>query len=406
MEIIDNYEVPKLPFNQSQLRNSIISPRKSPSKWYTKLLKRDSDSTFSFSCQLKWRLDQAQEQIEEDHDRYSLVTDDCLDYSGSGGSSTETSDSEPEKQPNYSITRNQFKENYFLGVEIGCGATCTVHLVTKKKSGERFAAKIIPTKKVFTKHFKTISKEITIIKTLNHPNIIKLYECFLTLDNVYIIMDFVDGDELFEEMLKRRIFSENAARAIVKQILEPLIYLHKKNIAHRDIKPENIKFSGPSSMKLLDFGFARYLQVEGNNNNANLPSGTLGYEAPEILMNAKNQTTAVDMWAVGVIVYTMLCGYTPFTSDEMFHEEDQINNTPFWVMFNENTPRLRRSIMEAQFNFDSYHWKDVSSDAKDFISGLLTVDPSQRLKAEDAINHPWLKTPLDITSITLSLRQL
>ncbi|GAM26144.1 hypothetical protein SAMD00019534_093190, partial [Acytostelium subglobosum LB1] len=427
---------PKLPFKE-QLRSQII-PRRSPSKLFTRLIKRDSDSvlsfspkTYSFSVE-----DDSSGKESKEIEKITLETDDCLDYCGSGqssGSNSDSSDSEYSsstssrggvlsKQNDNSIanSRNQFRENYFLGVEIGSGATSTVYLVTRKKSGERYAAKIIPTKNIFTKYFKTISKEIAIIKKLNHPNIIKLYECFLTLENLYIVMEFVDGDELFDVMLRRRVFSEAKAKVIIRQILDPLAYLHKQNIAHGDLKPENIKFNGAkTSVKLLDFGFARLLVADGakdkdkdkqekqekEKEKENLGSGTLGYEAPEIITNSRKQTCAVDMWALGVIIYTMLCGYTPFVSDEMYHDEDHIDSTPFWAMFNENTLALRNAIKNGQYTFSTYHWRDVSDEAKDFISQLLTVDPEQRMKAEDALKHPWFKSVLDLTSISLSIRE-
>eukprot|EP01133_Synstelium_polycarpum_P018872 gene18872-22574_t len=343
---MQDYILPGLPFSPAQLKTSIVSPRKrSPSKLFTKLIKRDSDSVLHMSPSKCFNLASS----------FGCSTDDNLDYSGSGYDHNSSSDDEP------MVNRNQFSETYHLGVLIG------------ESSGKRFAAKILPTRHIFTKDYKAISKEIAIIQRLDHPSIIKI----------------VEGIELFDEIIGRRVFEESHARLVIRKIIDPLIYLHQNNIAHRDIKPENIKLFHGTAIKILDFGFARALI----DNQTNLPAGTLGYEAPEILTNSY-QSCAVDMWALGVIVYIMLSGYPPFLSSDDHREDDALNNNPFWLMMNDDTPTLRQSIKDGRYNFDTDHWNHISPEAKNFITQLLTIDPSKRLRAQDALKHPWFQLPL------------
>ncbi|EGG23844.1 hypothetical protein DFA_05980 [Cavenderia fasciculata] len=402
---------------QEELKNSLKSPRRrSPSKIFTKLVKRDSDTTvLNHAYQVKRALMESVREVNNS-------TDDCLDYgSDSENESCSSAASSPTRSPTTCCSiitnRNQFDESYTIGPLIGEGSTCKVYCATNKKDKKKYAAKVIPTKKIFKKDFKLVSKEIGIIKSLDHPNIIKLHDTYITLENVYIIMDFVDGKELFDEILEKRILSEDYAKSITKQIIGALLYLHNNRhtaIAHRDLKPENIKFSSrTNSIKLLDFGFAGYLN---NNSKPNDPSlspsssspsssadriGTLGYEAPEIVTGNSNITCKVDMWALGVITYIMLCGYPPFFSQQEYREDNYLNYYPFWLLFNEDTAYLRESIIDSKFDFSSDHWTSVSDDAKHFIASLLKVNVDERMSALEAVSHPWLLSR-DLSSATVS----
>jgi len=155
-------------------------------------------------------------------------------------------------------------------------------------------------------------------------------------------------------------------------VLSGVKYLHDHDIVHRDLKPENILFrtKDPSSdIVIADFGIAKHLESSGE--QLTTVAGSFGYVAPEIL-NHKGHGRPVDLWSIGVITYMLLCGYTPFRSDDM--------------------KELVRQTTEARVNFHDRYWKNVSDEAKDFIRTLLNPNPVRRLTAEQALAHPWLTT--------------
>lgn len=177
------------------------------------------------------------------------------------------------------------------------------------------------------------------------------------------------------------------ARDLIRQILEPLAYLHAQGIAHRDLKPENIMFvheNDTKNIKLLDFGFAKVVDVAHPEVSM---VGTLGYKAPEIF-NKEPYSTQCDMWALGVIAYILLCGFPPFFSQE--HYKDMVNNAPFWFFFNDETDTLVDQIKAGAVKFPDSHWSKLSPQAKSFVQSLLTVDPRDRMTADAALHHPWM----------------
>lgn len=192
---------------------------------------------------------------------------------------------------------------------------------------------------------------------------------------------------MFDEIVDRRTFSEVDARDLIKEILEPLAYLHAQGIAHRDLKPENIMFVSEEDtkhIKLLDFGFAKAVNVDSTDVSM---VGTLGYKAPEIFKK-EPYSTKCDMWALGVIAYILLCGFPPFFSEE--HYKDMVNNAPFWFFFNDETPLLVDQIKRGNVSYPDSHWAGISSQAKSFVQSLLQVEPTDRATARDALNHPWM----------------
>ena len=187
--------------------------------------------------------------------------------------------------------------------------------------------------------------------------------------------------------MDRRTFNEVDARDLIRQILEPLAYLHKQGIAHRDLKPENIMFvneDDTKNIKLLDFGFAKVIDVAHPEVSM---VGTLGYKAPEVF-NSEPYTTQCDMWALGVMAYILLCGFPPFFSQE--HYKDMVNNAPFWFFFNDETDTLIDQIKRGKVAYPDSHWSKLSKEAKSFVQSLLVVDPKVRATAEASLNHAWM----------------
>jgi len=220
------------------------------------------------------------------------------------------------------------------------------------------------------KSAKRIQTEVSILKNTHHPNIIPLHDVVDTNESLYLVMELVTGGELFDKIVEKKSYSEKDACTVVTHILNAILYLHQINIAHRDLKPENllIKSSNDDTHVMIsDFGLSRVL---GQNSMAYTACGTPYYVAPEVL-SEKGYNTQVDLWSIGVITYFLLAGFPPFMGDAFIEVVEQ--------------------ILAADFEFDPEYWKDISDEAKDFVSKLLVTDPDVRMTATQALQHSWIK---------------
>ena len=259
--------------------------------------------------------------------------------------------------------------------ELGKGAYAVVHKCKRKSDGKELAVKICDRTKLSGEEEEGLQDEISILKALDHGNIVKLYDVFEEMDKYYLVMEMCNGGELFDRIVLKQKYNEKEARDLIKILLEAIKYIHDNRVVHRDLKPENLLLESKNddaNVKIADFGFAQRLE---DNQLLKDQCGTPGYVAPEII-RMKLYDTKVDMWSIGVISYIILAGYPPFYS------EDQ--------------KKLFRKIKNGEYVFHSPHWDDVSQDAKDYISGLLTVNPASRLSADDALKHPWITSADDV----------
>jgi len=262
------------------------------------------------------------------------------------------------------------RDKYTLGEEIGRGGFSIVFDAKCKTDNEKYAVKIVE-KNLIQEDIKLLKREIDIMKKVDHPNILKLIEIFEDDEKVYIIMELVNGSELFDRIVDKGYYSEKNTVHIVKQILSAVQYLHSMEIAHRDLKPENLLCSGSGSneiVKIADFGLSK---VFAGDEQLVTSCGTPGYVAPEVLM-CESYDKSVDMWGIGIITYILLAGYPPF--------------------YAENDTALFEKIMNAEYDFEDECWDDVSDLAKDFIKHLLVKDPVERFTAEQALKHEWITT--------------
>ncbi|KAJ3172757.1 hypothetical protein HDU87_007845 [Geranomyces variabilis] len=264
---------------------------------------------------------------------------------------------------------------YKTGRSLGQGSYAIVKEAVKISTGEKFAVKVI-SKKLMRGREHMILNEIEVLKKLSkgHPNIVTLWDYFETPNNLYLVIDLCLGGELFDRICDKGSFYEGDAADIVRTVLDAVGYLHDHHIVHRDIKPENLLFKRKDSLKdlmIADFGLSKIVD-EDKFEGLMTTCGTPGYMAPEVIEKT-GHGKPVDLWSIGVLAYFLLSGYTPFDYDAAT-QADEINN-----------------ILHCRYNFASEYWSDVSDVAKDFISKLLIVDPHQRMTAQQALAHPWMR---------------
>uniref|UniRef100_A0A3P8X503 calcium/calmodulin-dependent protein kinase n=1 Tax=Cynoglossus semilaevis TaxID=244447 RepID=A0A3P8X503_CYNSE len=264
----------------------------------------------------------------------------------------------------------RFTEEYQLYEELGKGAFSVVRRCVKVLSGQEYAAKIINTKKLSARDHQKLDREARICRLLKHPNIVRLHDSISEEAHHYLIFDLVTGGELFEDIVAREYYSEADASHCIQQILEAVLHCHQMGVVHRDLKPENLLLASKSkgaAVKLADFGLA--IEVEGDQQAWFGFAGTPGYLSPEVLRKDP-YGKAVDLWACGVILYILLVGYPPFW------DEDQ--------------HRLYQQIKAGAYDFPSPEWDTVTPEAKDLINKMLTINPSKRITAAEALKHPWI----------------
>ncbi|KAG6308254.1 hypothetical protein E4U45_001824 [Claviceps purpurea] len=259
------------------------------------------------------------------------------------------------------------KAKYRFGKTLGAGT----YGVVREADGPtgKVAVKIILKKNVKGNE-KMVYDELDMLQRLKHPHIVRFVDWFESRDKFYIVTELATGGELFDRICEQGKFTEKDASQTIKQIMSAVDYLHDNDVVHRDLKPENLLYvtrEPDSNLILADFGIAKAL--DSKEETLKTMAGSFGYAAPEV-MEQKGHGKPVDMWSMGVITYTLLCGYPPFRS--------------------ENLRDLLRECTIAPVPFHERYWKDVSQDAKDFILGLIVPDPEKRSTSKEALNHIWL----------------
>jgi len=234
-----------------------------------------------------------------------------------------------------------------------------------KKSGRRVAVKFV-NKKLVEKP-QNLKSETNLLQSVNHPNVVQLIDICDTKDILFIVMELMEGGELYDEIVKRKSFTEKDASFIMKQLLCALTYLHDKNIVHRDLKLENLLLVKSNSLeiKIADFGLSKVYSGEA----LTTACGTPYYVAPEILMG-DGYNAKIDTWACGVLLYVLLSGRLPFSGD--------------------TDPELFNAIIAAELIWKKPQFDTVSNQAKDLIRKLITKDVDSRLTAREAFQHPFI----------------
>ncbi|XP_056270507.1 myosin light chain kinase family member 4 isoform X2 [Pseudoliparis swirei] len=250
---------------------------------------------------------------------------------------------------------------------LGGGRFGQVHKCIENSTGLLLAAKIIKARS--QKEKDVVRNEIQVMNQLNHPNLIQLYATFESRHDIILVMEYVEGGELFDRIIDENYnLTELDTVLFIRQICEGLQYMHKMYILHLDLKPENILCvsRATNKIKIIDFGLARRYKPR---EKLRVNFGTPEFLAPEVI-NYEFVSFPTDMWSLGVITYMLLSGLSPFLGDD---DNETLNN-----------------ILACQWNFEVDEFTDISDEAKEFITLLLVKSKSWRMSAAESLRHPWL----------------
>jgi len=277
-----------------------------------------------------------------------------------------------------SLTQSGIRKDYeLLHDELGKGKYGVVRPAVKRKTGEKVAVKILPKVSPEGKdEVKFAMREIAIMERVDHPNCVAFYGSYESSRHIYIVMELVSGGQLLERIVKKDHYSETEAAKVFVQVVSAIDYLHSKGVVHRDLKPENLLYkthAADSQIKICDFGLGRAVsmeEVQSGRSRFWSRCGSPDYVAPEVLMR-HGYGFECDVWSAGVILYIMLCGTPPFGHASIMIKFDRIK--------------------KGMYSFPESHWEGVSEEAKDMVSCMLMVDPTERQTCKQALEHPWLK---------------
>ncbi|KIX04522.1 uncharacterized protein Z518_05392 [Rhinocladiella mackenziei CBS 650.93] len=297
-------------------------------------------------------------------------------------------------------------ERYILLEKMGDGAFSNVYKARDTQSCDEVAIKVVRKFEMNSNQRANILKEVQIMRQLDHPNIVRLIDFSESRQYYYIVLELCPGGELFHQIVRLTYFSEDLSRHVITQVAKALHYLHEETgVVHRDIKPENLLFypipfiptrnpkprepddedkadegefipgvgaGGIGQIKIADFGLSKVVW----DSQTMTPCGTVGYTAPEIVKDER-YSKSVDMWALGCVLYTLLCGFPPF--------------------YDESIQVLTEKVARGQYTFLSPWWDDISKSAQDLVSHLLTVNPDKRYTIEEFLAHPWIRNTSEPT---------
>ncbi|ORY06790.1 Pkinase-domain-containing protein [Neocallimastix californiae] len=251
---------------------------------------------------------------------------------------------------------------YYIGKTLGKGSFGKVKLGIHKLTGQKVAIKIVD--KI---HAPIVAREIETWRHLIHPNIIQLYEVITSETKIYMIVEYAEEGELFDFISKYGRIDEQSvtAKRLFKQLVEAVYYCHQHNFVHRDLKLENVLLSNDFKIKLSDFGFTREFS---SSKLLDTYCGSVAYAAPEMITGKQYNGPGADIWSLGVILYTMVCGTLPFDdeTDEIIHQK----------------------ILNLKYEIPDF----ISEECKDLITRILKIEPSERITIEEILNHKWMET--------------
>ncbi|KAK4858333.1 hypothetical protein QYF36_014817 [Acer negundo] len=257
---------------------------------------------------------------------------------------------------------------YELGRTLGEGSFAKVKFARNTGTGENVAIKILDKEKVLKhKMIGQIKREISTMKLIRHPNVIRMYEVMASKSRIYIVLEFVTGGELFDKIASKGRLKEDEARLYFQQLINAVDYCHSRGVYHRDLKPENLLLDANGVLKVSDFGLSALPQQVREDGLLHTTCGTPNYVAPEVINNKGYDGAKADLWSCGVILFVLMAGYLPF-------EES-------------NLMALYKKIFKADFK--SPPW--FSSSAKKLITRILDPNPLTRITIAEVIENEWFK---------------
>ena len=213
-----------------------------------------------------------------------------------------------------------------------------------------------------------IMDEVQTLNTLDHPNIVKYFETYNDQKYIYLVMEYIEGQALFDKICQQenQIFTEHLAARYMKSLFQAINHCHAQNVVHRDIKPENIMITACDTVRLIDFGLAK---ASTGPKSIDEIAGTPYYMAPEVL--GSHYGSQSDLWSLGVVLYTLVSGYLPFQGNSQLEVFTKIRN--------------------VDYHFNHPEFKNISAECKDLVSKLLCGKPKDRITGQKALQHPWFK---------------
>ena len=265
-----------------------------------------------------------------------------------------------------SITEEPIKNYYKMGEVMGAGKYGVVKVgKSLSKPGYRVAIKVIKLEKLKSQ-YHSIIQEVLALKKIDHPNVVKIHEIFKDKKKLYIVMELVEGKELFDYVVERMQVNEKEAIIIVTQLLKTIKYMNGIKMCHRDLKPENIIINPETlHIKIIDFGLSAFYS---DFSHLTTKVGTPYYVAPEVL--DKKYGKECDIWSIGIITYVLLTGCPPFQAKSL--------------------PELFKRIRSCNLKYMKADFEKLSKECSSFVKSLLRVDINERLTAEEALQHQWI----------------
>ncbi|XP_057553602.1 serine/threonine-protein kinase SIK1 [Hippopotamus amphibius kiboko] len=253
---------------------------------------------------------------------------------------------------------------YDIERTLGKGNFAVVKLARHRVTKTQVAIKIIDKTRLDSSNLEKIYREVQIMKLLNHPHIIKLYQVMETKDMLYIVTEFAKNGEMFDYLTSNGHLSESEARKKFWQILSAVEYCHSHHIVHRDLKAENLLLDGNMDIKLADFGFGNFYK---SGEPLSTWCGSPPYAAPEVFEGKEYEGPQLDIWSLGVVLYVLVCGSLPFDGPSL--------------------PALRQRVLEGRFRIPFF----MSRDCETLIRRMLAVDPAKRITVAQIRQHRWMQ---------------
>ncbi|CAO2173937.1 unnamed protein product [Urochloa humidicola] len=265
-------------------------------------------------------------------------------------------------------TRATLLGRYEIGRTLGEGNFGKVKHARHHDTGAHFAIKILDRSKILSLRFDDqIRREIGTLKLLKHPNVVRLHEVAASKTKIYMVLEFVNGGELFDKIAIKGKLSEREGRRLFQQLIDGVSYCHDKGVYHRDLKPENVLVDRSGNIKISDFGLSALPQHLGNDGLLHTTCGSPNYIAPEVLQNRGYDGSLSDIWSCGVILFVMLAGYLPFDDRNLV------------------------VLYQKIFKGDCQMPKWLSPAAQDLLRKILEPNPMKRINIAGIKEHEWFK---------------